>query len=121
MRGILRNRVVGDGFLYSNFELRWKFTRFMFLNQNIYLGLNAFIDAGTVINPIEVDKSGVTLEPDEELPDYFDKEKDNIHSSVGAGLRVVMNENFIIAFDFGKALDPKDGNIGIYIGLNYLF
>ncbi len=56
-----------------------------------------------------------------EYPDYFDEEKDSIHSSVGAGLRVVINENFIIAFDSGKALDPRDGNIGIYIGLNYLF
>lgn len=121
LRGILRNRVVGDGFLYGNFELRWKFTRFIFLDQNIYLGLNAFIDAGAVINPIEVDKSGITLDPDKELSDYFDEEKDNIHSSIGTGLRVVMNENFIIAFDFGKSLDPRDGNIGIYIGLNYLF
>jgi hypothetical protein len=32
-----------------------------------------------------------------------------------------MNENFIIAADFGKAFNEQDGNSGFYIGLNYLF
>lgn len=122
LRGIIRHRVVGDGFVYGNFELRWKFTGFTFLkSNNIYLALNTFLDAGTVVSPINVNKSNVVLYAGEELSDYFDEEKDSIHPSVGAGLRVVMNENFIIAFDSGKALDPRDGNIGIYIGLNYLF
>ncbi len=41
--------------------------------------------------------------------------------SAGAGLRLVMNQNFVIAVDFGKAFNEQDGNIGFYIGLNYLF
>jgi outer membrane protein assembly factor BamA len=121
IRGILRNRIVGDGFLMGNFELRWKFVRFRALNQNIYLALNAFYDGGWIIDPIKVDKSLVVLGPGEQLTDYFDKDKDSLHSSVGGGFRIAMNENFIIAADFGKALDPRDGNIGFYIGLNYLF
>jgi len=41
--------------------------------------------------------------------------------SAGFGLRVVMNENFVIAFDLGKAIKDQDGGIGFYMGLNYLF
>ena len=44
-----------------------------------------------------------------------------MHSSYGAGIRVVMNQNFIVAVDYGMALDERDGDAGLYIGLNYLF
>lgn len=49
LRGILRNRVVGDGIAFGNFELRWKFYKTVLWNQNIYLALNGFADAGTVV------------------------------------------------------------------------
>jgi hypothetical protein len=44
-----------------------------------------------------------------------------MHISYGAGLRVVMNQNFIIKCDYGRTIDERDGKSGIYIGLNYLF
>ncbi|NOY36589.1 MAG: BamA/TamA family outer membrane protein [Chlorobi bacterium] len=121
LRGILRDRIVGKGFVYGNAELRWKFVHTRFLNQNLYLALNAFWDGGMVVQKVDVNTSGVILAPDEEMSDYFSNKKESLHSSVGGGLRVAMNENFIISFDFGKALDPQDGTTGIYIGLNYLF
>ncbi|MBE9510235.1 MAG: BamA/TamA family outer membrane protein [Bacteroidetes bacterium] len=118
LRGILRNRIVGDGFVYGNLELRWKFLRDKFLNQNIYLALNTFVDGGKVISPIEFDTS---LVPSEEYDDYFNQEKDGLHLCYGAGLRIAMNQNFIVACDFGKTTNAEDGNTGLYIGLNYLF
>jgi len=33
----------------------------------------------------------------------------------------VMNQNFVIAVDYGRALDPDDGESGLYIGLNFLY
>lgn len=121
LRGILRERIVGKGFVYGNAELRWKFLHTRFLKQNLYLALNAFWDAGMVVQKAEVNTSGVILDPDEEMSDYFSNQTEQLHSSVGGGFRFAMNENFIVAFDFGKALDPQDGTTGIYIGLNYLF
>ena len=41
--------------------------------------------------------------------------------SAGAGLHIIMNQNFNINFEVGKCLDPNDGNIGINVGLNYIF
>ncbi|MEE4176243.1 MAG: BamA/TamA family outer membrane protein [Bacteroides sp.] len=118
LRGILRNRIVGDGFAMGNVELRWKFVRFDIGNTNVYLGLNGFVDGGLIIDPIELDLSSV---PAEERQIHFDADKDELHLSAGAGLRVAINQNFIVAVDFGKAFDERDGNTGFYIGLNYLF
>lgn len=119
IRGILRNRVVGDGVAYGNAELRYKFLKFRWINQNFYLAVNAFADAGMVVQKIDVDKSGIPAEIDK--LEYFGESTDKPHVSLGGGLRVVMNENFIIAADYGVALDKRDGKSGTYIGFGYLF
>jgi outer membrane protein assembly factor BamA len=118
VRGLLRNRLVGDGVAFGNAELRWKFYRTVLWKQNIYLAINTFYDAGQVVKKIELDLSNV---PDFEKTAHFDVGAEGLHSTVGAGLRIVMNENFIVAADFGKPLDERDGKGGLYIGLNYLF
>jgi hypothetical protein len=118
LRGIRRNRIVGDGFFYGNIEPRWKFLRFRFINNNFYLGLNGFIDFGMVTKKMDVDPIKALL-PQEE--GYFDEGAEKMHFSYGGGLRIVMNQNFIIAVDYGIAADERDGDSGLYIGLNYLF
>lgn len=124
LRGILRNRIVGDGFFYGNAELRWKAVHFNFINQDWYLGLNAFTDFGLVTKKVQfttptltqVQNAGYTS-----VDQFFKTDTEKLHMSAGAGLRLVMNQNFVIAVDFGKAFNEQDGNIGFYIGLNYLF
>ena len=118
IRGIMRNRVVGDGIFFGNFEFRWKFYRFAAFNQNIYLALNTFVDAGKITKEIPVDVSQV---PANEYPLFFNTGKDDIHMSYGAGLRIALNENFIVACDYGRAKSKDDGTSGVYISLNYLF
>jgi len=39
----------------------------------------------------------------------------------GAGLHIAMNENFIVACDYARALDRQDGISGLYVGLDFLF
>jgi len=121
LRGINRNRIVADGFAYGNLELRWKAVHFKFIKQNFYLGLNGFYDFGQVTKKIDVQSNFAHWSMP--LPGgYFNFEHDgNFHSSAGAGMRIVMNENFVVAVDYGMALDPQDGDKGIYIGLDYLF
>lgn len=115
IRGIFRNRLVGDGVAFGNAELRWKFTYFTLLNQNFYLALNTFLDGGMVTNRWDYDQNGV---PDDEKITVQD---DELHLAYGGGFRIAMNENFIIAVDYGLAADKNDGNGGLYIGLGYLF
>lgn len=120
LRGILRNRVVGDGVAWGNVELRWRVANFVIANQNFYVGLNAFCDAGMVVQEIDIDREAI--DPDD-LPEYFDFSygNDQLHPSLGAGLRIGWNENFIIAIDYGFALDHRDGLRGLYINFGNLF
>ena len=120
LRGIWRYRVIGDGFLYGNAEFRWKFVRFSFINQNFYLGLNLFSDFGMVTDKIKFTIPDLTSTPYNPV-DFFKSDAEKLHIAAGAGLRIVMNENFIIAVDLGKAFNEQDGNMGFYMGLNYLF
>lgn len=117
IRGILRNRVIGDGILYGNVEARWKVVRFNFIKNNFYIGLNGFTDFGRVTKKIPVNQN-----PTFGLPgDYLKRAAEKMHYSYGAGLIIAMNENFVIAMDYGIAADKQDGKSGFYMGLNYLF
>jgi len=119
VRGILRNRVVGDAVGFGNFELRYKFLHFEWLKQNFYLGTNVFFDSGLVLQPIEMDLSAVSAT---DRATYFSNyESGKFHSAAGIGLKIGWNENFVISADYGKAFNKQDGNSGMYIGLNYLF
>ncbi len=116
VRGMLRNRVVGDGIAFGNFELRWKFYRTVLFNQNIYLAFNGFMDAGQVVGEREID-----VPAGSEFFQYYNSGEESLHLTLGGGFRIAMNENFIVAVDYGKPLDSRDGGGGLYIGLNYLF
>lgn len=117
IRGILRNRVIGDGVFYGNVEARWKVVRFNFINNNFYIGLNGFTDFGRVTKKIEFDPNSTMGDP----RNYLKSNAEKMHYSYGAGLIVAMNENFVIAMDYGMAANKQDGKSGFYMGLNYLF
>ncbi len=124
VRGMLRNRVVGEGMVFGNVELRWKFYRTVLFNQNIYLALNAFTDGGQVVaerkvDPVPPGQPGP--EPGQPFTGYYTEGEEGLHLTCGGGFRIAMNENFIVAIDYGRPFDKRDGNGGLYIGLNYLF
>jgi len=122
LRGILRNRVVGDGIVYGNFEFRWKMFYANWFNQNFYFALSAFFDTGRVIKNYEVEDAINNVTPPlADKDDYFAFGTESFHNSVGGGLHIAMNQNFILAIDYGKALNKQDGNTGFYIGMNFLF
>ncbi|HPW77938.1 MAG: Outer membrane protein assembly factor BamA [Bacteroidetes bacterium ADurb.Bin037] len=125
LRGIVRNRVTGDGYAYANVELRLKLVSFRIARQAFYIGINPLFDIGYITDDVDLNRSetelraltaasGVTYE------DFF-ASKDGFHMSAGAGLKIVMNENFILSVDFAKALNKQDGNTGLYIMLGYMF
>ncbi len=117
LRGIMRNRVVGNDFAFGNAELRWIPFKTVVLGQNFYIGLNAFADAGIITKPYDFEKAGI---PTEELH-YFEHLDEKPHIGYGAGVRFAINNNFIIAVDYGMAADKQDGSSGLYIALNYIF
>lgn len=124
LRGILRNRVVGDGAVLGNMELRYKFLKTKVLGQNFSITLSGFMDAARVVQFHKVDTTGVTAsygKTKEENIAEMNYKDESFHISYGGGLHFAVNHNFIIAVDYGLAGNPQDGNSGLYIGLNYIF
>ena len=113
IRGILRQRILAEGYTFGNFEARWKMAKFRFINQNFYLALSGFFDTGRAV---DYRKTG-----DSSSSSYLSGKDEKLHHSVGVGFHAAMNENFILAADYGIALDERDGKQGIYVGMNWLF
>ena len=139
VRGIMRNRVNGLDMATYNAELRWRFTKFTLWNQNIALGLNIFSDGTTVTRAYDLGKletyaktlgtisslTGLNLQSG-----VVADRSDSFHITAGAGFRFIMNENFIVAADYGlpithlmknSPLYNQDGTGAFYINLGYLF
>ena len=130
VRGINRNRVVGQGYAWLNAELRWKIFGFQFINQNWNIALNPFFDAGMVTQSYRLEEQETAWNKIEEeykvSPEaknlIYSGEKESVHTSAGCGLKIIMNKNFIISAEAAKSLDPRDGSgLKMYIGFNYLF
>jgi outer membrane protein assembly factor BamA len=111
LRGIMRNRIVGEGFAWGNFCLRWKFFRTRMFKQNFYVALNAFTDMGSVVQKHPIDYSLTTIE----------EKNDKIHLTYGGGMHFAMNENFVLSANYGLTPNLQDGKSGFYLGTSWLF
>jgi outer membrane protein assembly factor BamA len=119
VRGILRDRVVGDGMVLLNTEFRWKFWYFRLLGSECYLAANVCGDAGMVVQERKVSLGDVPVNINR--TDYFSEGPEFPHITIGGGLHLALNRNTVISADFGKAINKQDGNIGIYVGIGWLF
>ncbi|MCL2596508.1 MAG: BamA/TamA family outer membrane protein [Paludibacter sp.] len=126
VRGIMRDRVQGLDVGFLNAEFRWKFMRFHLLKQNIYLGLNAFLDGAVVTRNYDLSYRGTGDENSDmfkEYKKYIDTTKsDGFHFASGGGFRIGINQNFIIAVDYAVPFNKQDGKKGsLYINTGFLF
>ena len=134
VRGTLYNRMIGDGYAWGNFEMRIKLFSFNLINQSWYVATNPFFDLGAIVQPYRLDDMynfakgiGNSLYDQSYASnlssiDAFRKDVTKLHYSAGAGLKLVMNQNFIVSCEVAKALDPDDNpGLGVNIGLNYIF
>jgi hemolysin activation/secretion protein len=116
IRGILRNRIVGESFVYGNAEMRWKFLYKNIMNQNFYFALTGFADFGKVIGKYPIQTTNT------EALNYLAKgDAENWHLGYGGGLYIVMNQNFVMAINYALAADQRDGVNGFYLGLDFLY
>ena len=130
VRGIMLNRVQGLHTGFYNAELRYRFVDFKLFKQNITFALSGFTDGTHVFKPYDMTMSEATranlaiAAPAKlALYDEFVKpnQKDGFHGSAGAGLRFIMNENFIVAFEYARCFNKQDGDGAFYINIGFLF
>ena len=141
VRGLMLNRVQGLDVGYFNAEFRYRFIDFQLAKQNIAFALSAFCDGAHVFRGYDmtfsdeakaalvsmdpaVNPAGNTLRGIAMANQYenfvFDR-KDGFHGAAGAGLRFIMNQNFIVAFEYARCFNKQDGNGAFYINTGFLF
>ena len=133
VRGMLRNRVQGLDMATYTAELRWRFVRFSLGKQNIAFGLNIFSDGTMVTRNYDMSFKGdakYRATYDEYMALSGNRTADRPHVTVGGGLRFIMNQNFIVAFEYGlpvskfskdELIKNQDGNGAFYINTGFLF
>ncbi len=130
IRGIMRNRILAQGVAFANVEFRVQVAHFKIGKENFYVGLNPFMDAGMVVQPYDrvvKDPHDVLFsDPTNPLPTESDYDESNLyrpHLSAGCGLKVAMNDNFVLSVDWATALDKQDNGkfSNIYIKMGYMF
>lgn len=102
VRGLPRNRHVGQGLFLWNVELRWEANQVRLLRFGVRPGLVAFLDSGRVWEG--------ALRGSELLQD--------LHHGAGMGLRLRLGESFLISADLGRSTGSRTG---FYIGVGHLF
>ena len=133
IRGLRENRILAEGMAWANLELRVKLVNFKLFNQFFYIAVNPFFDAGIITRPYKADAlkaisvDGKIYDPALVIlgqdPLIYDASKINsLIYSGGAGLKIAMNQNFIVSADFAKCFTPgMDAGLWIGIGINYQF
>lgn len=134
LRGILRNRILSHGFGFANAEFRFKIVKFKIKKEHFYIGVNPFMDMGMVLIPYKLDEQNLISVIEEKDPtfdiatlgDYIDFNNSSIykpHLSAGIGLKIAMNENFILSLDWALPFNKQDGaNMSnFYIKIGYMF
>ena len=124
LRGVLRNRILADGFAYGNVELRIQFYHFKIGKENFYLGLNPFVDAGMVLQAHN-DFSDIflTYYASQDMSGDLEGDLHRLHLGAGCGLKVCMNDNFVVSVDWGTPFDEQDNykSSNLYIKIGYMF
>ena len=120
VRGLMLNRVQGLDVGFYNIEFRYKFVEFQMLKQNIAFAVSAFTDGAHVFRGYDLqNRTGAYMDIYNKFVNT--KTKDGLHASAGAGLRFIMNQNFIVAFEYARCFNKQDGKGAFYINTGFLF
>ena len=128
IRGLRENRILTEGFAWANTELRVKLVNFKLFNQFFYIAVNPFFDAGVITKPYRAAEfenarrmNVATYLPLDKI--YDGTQAGTFICSAGAGLKIAMNQNFIVSVELAKCLKPSvlDAGLWLGIGINYQF
>ena len=142
VRGMMANRILANGFAFANVEFRFRIVNFDIGRQHFFVGLNPFFDLGIITQPYNLDDlvkihtngTYTTLRESfdanniagESFSDYFNTSVNDIyrpHMTAGIGLKIGMNENFVLSADWGMPIDRQDNGklANFYVKMGYLF
>lgn len=141
VRGIMAHRLLANGFAFANVEFRFRVVNFDIGRQHFYIGLNPFFDLGVITQPYNLDdlvkwhtngqyqtlreSFEANHEVGEKFEDYFGDPNSVYlpHMAAGVGLKIGMNENFVLSADWAMPIDRQDNQklANFYVKMGYLF
>lgn len=128
VRGLLAHRLNALGYLFANVEFRFRIVNFDIGHQHFFIGLNPFFDLGMITQPYTLDWTDLQARIEatgDNMSSYFNKDASVYipHMSAGLGLKVGMNENFVLSCDWAMPIDKQDNSkwANFYVKMGYLF
>ncbi len=129
IRGMMTNRILANGFAFANVEFRFRVVNFDIGRQQFFVGLNPFFDLGVITQPYTLDYTKLEAQVEaggERFEDYFSADPKDAylpHMTAGLGLKIGMNENFVLSADWGMPLNKQDNAkwANFYVKMGYLF
>ncbi|MCQ2174166.1 MAG: outer membrane protein assembly factor [Bacteroidales bacterium] len=119
IRAVMPCRLLGESYAWANVEFRIRLFKFNLIKQSWYVGVNPFFDCGAVLRPYEIEKYASAY-PERSVEELKAASR-AFHSSVGLGLKLGMNRNFILSVEGAQPLNRGDGEFGVNVGFNYVF
>lgn len=118
LRGLLDSRLVGDGYAWANFELRFRLFSWSLAGMDCFLGLNPFFDMGMITNPYRLDGIAAASQTSyDELKALATR----LHKSAGAGIKFGLGDIYILSLEAGKSFSKNDGPMNLAVSINYIF
>ena len=135
MRGILRHRATAPGYAFANIEFRFNIFKFDVKKEHFFIGLNPFFDAGMILQPYKIRENELMANIAQNDPEFNLDDLDNYivfgdqaqvfrpRFSAGIGLRLMMNDNFVLAIDWAAPFDRRDNHSlsNFYVKVGYMF
>ena len=119
IRGYYENRIVADGVLWGNFELRIKVMKFSLWNQYFYIAVNPFFDCALIVQPYRLDLQAAAQGVGE---DDLRTTACSPATSAGVGFKLAWNENMILSAELAHCFDRSLGSpFWVDLGVNYVF
>lgn len=135
VRGMMRNRVTAKGYAFANVEFRFKICKFDIGKEHFFIGLNPFFDVGMILQPYELHENIIRENIAQNDPDFDINDLDKYilfgddaqvyrpHMSAGIGLKLMMNDNFVLSVDWAAPFDKRDNGsmANFYVKMGYMF
>ena len=113
LRGKPRNRMLADGFILSNLELKRSILQRPMRSNVVSLELSFFIDQFFITQEIKI--------KDKALVPFYDNSGSRYAATCGIGGYIVLNESSAITFNYGFPILKNEHGGRLYIGAGFMF
>lgn len=121
LRGTLYNRMLGQAYAWSNFELRWFIYDFKLWGINLGIAINPLMDLGMVVVPYRLDRMRSSGDAQIFRDGGWSRSGDKLHMSYGGGAKLSVDYNFILSVEYATPVIKNDGPGSLSISVNYIF